>query len=88
LRPSRIIDTGQIPHELPTRLGIQLEKLNAQLMASDDPPNGDGGYFQEIGLVWERQEQCQVVVRRHEGMGLDQRTAHRQVTDNSYSFNF
>jgi len=46
LRPSGSVDAGQIPHELPTRVGIQLEKLHTQLMASYDPPHGDGGYFQ------------------------------------------
>jgi len=77
--------TGQIRHELPRRVGIQLEKLNTQLMPSY-PPNGDGWYFQEIGLVWERHEQCQLVVRRHESMGLNHRTADRQIADDAYTF--
>jgi len=42
--PNHIVYTGQILHELPRRFGIQLEKLNTQLMASY-PPNGDAGYF-------------------------------------------
>lgn len=46
LRPSRIVYPGQIPHQLPRRLSIELEKLNTQLMPSYDPPNGDGRYFQ------------------------------------------
>ena len=45
LRPSRIVEIGQIPHELQGRFSIQLEKLHTQLMASHDPPNGGGGYF-------------------------------------------
>jgi len=44
LCPNHIVYTGQILHELPRRFGIQLEKLNTQLMASY-PPNGDAGYF-------------------------------------------
>ena len=46
LRPSRIVYPGQMPHQLQRPLSIELEKLNTQLMASYDPPNGDGRYFQ------------------------------------------
>jgi len=52
-------------------MSIQLEKLNAQLMASYDPPNGNGGHFQQLSLIGERQEQCQMVICFHESTGFN-----------------
>jgi hypothetical protein len=57
-------------------------------MAAYDPPNGDGGYFQYIGPVWEREEQGQVVVLLDESIGIYQRSTHRQITDDARSFHF
>jgi hypothetical protein len=69
-------------------MSIQLEKLNAQLMSSYDPSNGDGRYFQQLSLIGDRQEQCQVVIRLHERTGLHECTAHRQIPDDSRAFDF
>jgi hypothetical protein len=64
---------------------IHFEKFNTELMPAYDPPNGDSGYFQYIGLVWERQEQGQMVVLLNEGIGVDQRATHRQIADDAPS---
>ncbi len=57
-------------------------------MATYDPSNGNGGYFQHIGVVRESQEQRQVVVLLDQGIGVYQGAAHRQVADDALSVHF
>ena len=81
------MNAGQIVPQFPRRLRGQFQEFDTELVASC-PSNGDGWDFQQVRPVWQRYLQCQLVTRREDGMSLNQRTAHRQIADDSYGFEY